>query len=50
MLRLLSWPGASPQELETDMTKLIEDAVAAAPVKLITTQCLENMSVVTVEV
>ncbi|WP_052732755.1 efflux RND transporter permease subunit [Hymenobacter terrenus] len=45
-----TWPGASPQELETSVTKPMEDAVAAASrVKRITAQSLENVSVVTVE-
>jgi HAE1 family hydrophobic/amphiphilic exporter-1 len=45
-----TWPGASPQELETSVTKPVEDAVAAASrVKRITAQSLENVSVVTVE-
>lgn len=44
------WPGASPSELETGLTKPLEDAVAAASrVKRITSQSLEGVSVVTVE-
>lgn len=45
-----TWPGASPQELETSVTKPVEDAVAAASrVKRITAQSLENVSVITIE-
>jgi len=44
------WPGASPGELETGLTKPLEDAVAGASrVKRITSQSLESVSVVTVE-
>jgi len=44
------WPGAAPGELETSLTKPLEDAVAAASrVKRITSQSLEGVSVVTVE-
>ncbi|AQG78349.1 efflux RND transporter permease subunit [Spirosoma montaniterrae] len=44
------WPGASPGELETGITRPIEEAVSTADkVKRITAQSLENVSLVTVE-
>jgi hydrophobe/amphiphile efflux-1 (HAE1) family protein len=44
------WPGASPGELETSITRPIEEAVSTADqVKRITAQSLENISIVTIE-
>jgi hydrophobe/amphiphile efflux-1 (HAE1) family protein len=44
------WPGASPGELETSITRPIEEAVSTAgKVKRITAQSLENISLVTIE-
>ncbi|WP_381525757.1 efflux RND transporter permease subunit [Spirosoma soli] len=44
------WPGASPSELETSITRPIEEAVSTADkVKRITAQSLENISIVTIE-
>lgn len=44
------WPGAAPAELETALTKPLEDAVAGASrVKRITAQSLDGVSIVSVE-
>lgn len=45
-----AWPGASPSELEASVTRPIEEAVSTADqIKRITSQSLENVSLVTVE-
>ncbi len=45
-----TWPGASPTELETAITRPVEEAVSTTDgVKRITAQSLENISIVTVE-
>lgn len=45
-----AWPGASPGELETAITRPIEEAVSTAgQVKRITAQSLENISLLTIE-
>lgn len=47
---MTAWPGASPGELETGITRPVEEAVSTADkVKRITAQSLENVSLVTVE-
>ncbi|WP_077921018.1 efflux RND transporter permease subunit [Spirosoma sp. 209] len=44
------WPGASPGELESSITRPVEEAVSTADkVKRITAQSLENISLVTIE-
>ena len=47
---LTVYPGASPEEVETDVAKLIEDAVASLDgLKHITSTCMENVCGTTLE-